>query len=107
MLRLTGIAAMLVTFVFSEEFECFDHSDCINRFGADSKCTKQKRGPTCALVSRCTNIDPDSQWDLQSCDCKHLHNGMCMSETESCGSVVTGVCPEREGMTWECCANTI
>ena len=103
MLRVTGFAFMFAVVVFSEEFECFDDSDCIRRFGIESKCTKQKRGPSCALVNRCTN--PEYEWDYQSCDCKHLHKGMCRSDTSilSCSSVVQGVCPEREGMKWECC----
>ena len=103
MLRLTEIAFIFVTAIFSEEFECFDDADCIKRFGADSRCTQQKRGPSCDLVSRCTN--PNHEEDYQSCECKHLYDGKCISDDEWCAfpSFKWGVCPEREGMMWECC----
>ena len=108
MLRLTAISFMCIA-VFSSEtidsFDCVNDFGCMNMFGSQFECTQQKRGSSCELVSRCTN--PDHAKDYQTCECKHQHNGICTSETKSCGNVITGVCPERDGMTWECCSNTV
>ena len=105
MLRLAGISFLCMTVFSSEATPCRSDFECMTVVDAQSKCTVQKRGPSCESGTFCTN--PARDKDFQTCECKHLHNGVCMSETSKCGSVVTGVCPEIEGMTWECCANTL
>ena len=100
MFTLGGLIFLLIA---ANADNCDEDSDC-----RDGKvCRDNQVGPNCETVRQC-NLP--GQWDYQNCQCTHVKAGLCMDKdksSSSCysGSWVEGICPTRDGMTWECCEN--